>query len=69
MFYFVDINFLNIKYKSSDVCNNVEAISAKFDLKIENGRLYKYLNSREKIKCWIKDPIRGEKILKGKALK
>lgn len=68
--WFVDINFLNIKYKSDDICKNVEAISAKFNLKIENGRFYKYMNSREKIKCWILDDSeRSRKILSGKALK
>ena len=67
--WFIDINFLKINYKSNDICNNVEAISAKLDIKIEKGKLFKYLNSRDKIKCWIKDPSRGEKILQGKPLK
>ena len=68
--WFVDINFLNIKYKSNDICKNVEAVSATIDLKIENGRFYKYINSRDKIKCWILDDSeRSRKILKGKALK
>ena len=67
--WFIDINFLKIKYKSNDICNNVEAISAKLDIKIEKGRLFKYFDSRDKIKCWIKDSSRGEKILQGKPLK
>ena len=68
--WFIDIDFLSIKYKSGDTCNNVEAVSAKFDVKIENGKLFKYLDSREKIKCWIlNDSERSKKILNGKALK
>lgn len=67
--WFLDINLLQIKYKSNDICNNVEAVSAKINIKIVKGKLFEYLKSREKIKCWIKSPIRGEKILKGKALK
>ena len=68
--WFIDINFLNIKYKSNDTCNNVEALSAKLDFKIEKGRFYKYLNTRDKIKCWILDDSeRSRKILSGKALK
>ena len=68
--WFVDIDFLSIQYKSDDTCNNVEAVSAKLDVKIENGKLFKYLDSREKIKCWIlNDSERSKKILDGKALK
>lgn len=68
--WFIDINFLNIKYKSNDTCKNVEALSAKLDFKIEKGRFYKYLNTRDKIKCWILDDSeRSRKILSGKALK
>lgn len=68
--WFVDIDFLSIKYKSDDTCNNIEAVSAKFDVKIENGKLFKYLDSREKIRCWIlNDSERSKKILDGKALK
>lgn len=68
--WFVDINFLKIKYKSNDFCNNVEAVSAKINIKIEDGRLFKYINSRDKIKCWVLDNSeRSKKILSGKALK
>lgn len=68
--WFVDINFLKIKYKSNDFCNNVEAVSAKIKIKIEDGRLFKYINSRDKIKCWVLDNSeRSKKILSGKALK
>lgn len=65
----VEIQPLKISYKSENKCDNIEAISASFNPTIQKGRLFQYINTRDKIKCWIKDPIRGEKILKGKALK
>ena len=66
----LDVNFLKIKYKSNDFCNNVEAISAKISIKIEDGRLFKYINTRDKIKCWVLDDSeKSKKILGGKALK
>lgn len=68
--WFIDINFLKIRYKSNNFCNNVEAISAEFDLKFESGKLYKYIKSRDQIKCWVLDNSkRSQKILNGKALK
>ncbi len=67
--WFIELKPLSIKYKSEDLCNNVEAIGAILDPKFTKGRLIEYINTREKIKCWIKDPVRGEKILQGKALK
>ena len=65
----IELQPLKINYKSNDICNNVEAVSANINPTLQKGRLFQYINSRDKIKCWIKDPIRGEKILKGKALK
>ncbi len=68
--WFLQIDFLSIKYKSTDICNNVEATSAKIDFHLEPGNLFKYLKSREKINCWVKDDsIRSLKILNGEALK
>jgi len=65
----IEVQPLKIYYKSVNKCDNIEAISASFNPTIQKGRLFQYINTRDKIKCWIKDPIRGEKILKGKALK
>ncbi len=65
----IELQPLKINYKSNDICNNVEAVSANINPTLQKGRLFQYINTRDKIKCWIKDPIRGEKILKGKALK
>jgi len=66
----VDIQLLKIIYKSNDICNNVEAIDANFDINFKKGRLFEFYESRDKIKCWIRDDSeRSKKILKGQALK
>lgn len=68
--WFVDIDFLKIKYKSQDKCNNVQAISAKFKPEIKKGRYFQFKDSRKKISCWVYDDSeRSRKILSGKALK
>ena len=65
-----EIEPLNISYLNKDKCNNVQAVSAEIDIKFKFGRLYEFLESRDKIKCWINlDTTRGKKILEGKALK
>ena len=66
----VEPDFLKIKYKSPDKCNNVQAISAEFSLSLKHGRYFQFKNSRDKISCWvIDDSERSKKILSGKALK
>ena len=68
--WFVDVDFLKIKYKSKNKCNNVEAVDANVNIHIKHGRYFEFVNSRDKIKCWIRDDsIRSKKILSGKALK
>tara|TARA_A100001011_G_C14261979_1_gene822865 strand:- start:150 stop:1310 length:1161 start_codon:yes stop_codon:yes gene_type:complete len=68
--WFIEIEPLKIKYLNEDKCNNVQAISAEFDLKLKKGRYFYYLDTRDKIKCWVDvNTIRGKKILEGKALK
>jgi hypothetical protein len=69
--WFVDIDTIQIQYKSNDKCNNVEAVSANFKFRIDQGRLFSFLESRDKIKCWIRDDEwgRSKKILNGEALK
>jgi len=65
-----EIDFLKIKYKSPDKCNNVQAISAEFDLSFKHGRYFQFKNSRDKISCWVtNNSQRSQKILSGKALK
>ena len=65
----IEFQPLEIYYKSNDICNNVEAVGANINPTFQKGRFFQYINTRDKIKCWIKVPTRGEKILKGKALK
>jgi len=68
--WFVDFDFLKIQYKTENKCNNVEAISADFQFHLNQGRLFAFLESRDKISCWIHDDSdRSKKILSGKALK
>ena len=66
----IEFQPLKIYYKSNDICNNVEAVSADINPSLQKGRLFQYINSRDKIKCWIKnDDSRSLKILRGDALK
>lgn len=66
----IEFKPLKIYYKSNDICNNVEAVSADINPSLQKGRLFQYINSRDKIKCWIKnDDSRSLKILRGDALK
>ena len=67
----VEIEFLQITYASNNKCDNVEAISAKINLDILQGRFLQFINSRDKIKCWLNDldSERSIKIINGEALK
>ncbi len=61
---------IKVNYEDNDYCSPKNAISADFRLKFEKGFLFKYLDSRDKIKCWIyEDSERNRKILEGKALR
>ena len=66
----IEINPLQINYNSKDKCNNVQAISASISFSFTEGRYFQFINTRDKIKCWIRDDsTRSKKILEGKALK
>jgi uncharacterized membrane protein YphA (DoxX/SURF4 family) len=68
--WFIDFNFLEVKYKSNNHCDNIEAISARIDFKFNDGKLNQFYESRNKIvDCWIKDKKRGDIIKNGGALK
>ena len=61
---------INIKYLNNEYCAPKNAISASFQINIERGFYYKYIESRNKIKCWVHGSSEREiKILKGQALK
>ena len=69
--WFYEIQPLKIYYKSENKCDNVEAIDAEIKLSIIEGRYLSFINTRQKISCWINDKNteRSKKILEGKALK
>tara|TARA_B100000900_G_scaffold316681_1_gene275647 strand:- start:1507 stop:2664 length:1158 start_codon:yes stop_codon:yes gene_type:complete len=68
--WFVNFDFINVKYKYDNICDPVQAVSAKIDLKYKEGYLYEFKKSRELIKCWIDvDSEYGKKVLSGAALK
>ena len=52
--WFIFINPLTIEYKQPELCAPKNAISAKINIKVENGYLMKYLDSREHIRCWFR---------------
>ena len=65
-----ELDFLKIKYKSQNKCDNVQAVSAEIILDFRTGRYFQFKNSRDKISCWVKDDSqRSRQILSGKALK
>ncbi len=65
-----ELDFLKIKYKSKNKCDNVQAVSAEIIVDFRAGRYFQFKNSRDKISCWVKDDSqRSRKILSGKALK
>ena len=66
----VEINPLIIYYKNQNKCDNIEAISADINFTIVKGRYFQFIDTRDQIKCWVKDNSpRSKKILEGKALK
>ena len=69
--WFVEINFLKIQYLSDKECDQLNAIGAKVDFSINKGRLFQFLDSRGRIRCWLHDEnsSRSKKIMKGLRLK
>jgi hypothetical protein len=67
----VNYDFLQIEYKSNDICSPKQAQNAKIKFSLEPGGIERYLKSREMIKCWAYDTHkeRSDKIIQGKALK
>ena len=59
-----------IQYVDNSYCGPKNAISANFKIKVEKGFFIKYLDSREKIKCWVDDKSeKGIKIINGDAIR
>ncbi len=68
--WFIFISPIKIQYVDNEYCAPKNAISARFEIKMEKGFYFKYLESRDKIKCWVHGSSeRDIKILKGEALR
>jgi len=68
--WFVFVSPIKIIYNNNELCTPKNAISAVLDLKLEKGFYFKYIESRDKIKCWVHgNSERDKRILKGTALK
>ena len=68
--WFIFISPIKIQYVDNEYCAPKNAISASFEIKMEKGFYFKYLESRDKIKCWVHGTSeRDIKILKGQALR
>ena len=68
--WFIDISFLKINYRTSNTCDNVEAVSADLNIEFKKGKLSQFYSTRNRIvECWIKDEDRGKIIANGGALK
>lgn len=68
--WFVFINPISVNYVDNTYCGPKNAIDAKVSFKFEQGFLKKYIDSRDKIKCWVdENSIKGKKIISGKALR
>lgn len=67
----VQFDFLEVKYRDYvDHCSSPYAIGAEFKFIKKDGWIEYYYNSRKRIACWIDiETPRGQKILKGEALK
>ena len=66
----VKFETIEIVHKNTDKCAPIVAISAKIKPRFERGYLYNYIDSRNKINCWINiNSEYGKKISKGLSLK
>ena len=68
--WFINIEPIKVIYKSNKLCDPVQALDAKIQPNIIKGYYFSFLESRSKIRCWIKvDTEIGKKILEGKPFK
>lgn len=64
----IGYDLLKIQHKDNSACATKNAISASFNFKFTKGAINNYLDSRDKINCWIDDKTeRGKRILEGKS--
>ncbi len=50
--WFINPEFLDIKYKNEDICAPKHALDAKINFNLKKGYLFEYLSSRKLINCW-----------------
>ena len=68
--WFVNFEPIRILHESNNYCDPVKAVGAKIQPKIIKGYYFSFLESRNKIKCWINvDTEYGKKILEGKPIR
>lgn len=67
----INFDFIEIKYKSDNKCDPIQAINADIKFSIKKGAVEKFIIDRNLIECWAYNthPSRTEKILQGEALK
>ena len=65
----INLDILKINYKDNSLCSPKQALSAKFEIRLLEGGIKKYLSSRDMITCWVNDTERGKRILEGKSTK
>ena len=55
----IDFDFLKIKYKDNNSCDNIESSFFSFEFQIKEGKFKQFLNSRNNIiECWAINPDR-----------
>ena len=66
----IQIDFIEINHRYEDKCKPIQAISAKPKILFKDGYFFKYLKTRDMIKCFVdENSPRGIKIVNGEALK
>ena len=68
--WFINYDYLKITYENKDECKRTLALEAKFEFNIHSGYFKKYVDSRNKILCWVDlESEYGQKISKGLKIK
>ena len=65
----IQIDLVEISHRYKDKCKPIQALSARPKIVIKDGYFFKYLNTRDMIKCFVdENSPRGKKIINGEAL-
>ena len=60
----INLDILKINYKDNSYVL-LNKLLAKFEIRLLEGGIKKYLSSRDMITCWVNDTERGKRILEG----